>query len=146
MAKFGPSAFFKHDHEITNVNEVDTSFGQKAADIISNKMGCWGFIIFQTVILWLWIWYNSSPNASDPYPYSFLNLVMGIVGLYTGPIIMMSQNMQERKDKLEVDNDYETDRKSEEEIRTIMEHQTHHDKLLSEILEKLNEKEKKIQD
>ena len=70
----------------------------------------------------------------DPYPFILLNLMLSFQAAYTGPIVMMSQNRQSAKDRLEARDDYECNLKAEEEIRVIMEHLARQDELLHELL------------
>jgi len=121
-----PSRFI-HKHKVRNVNEIfeeQMTFGQRASDWIARTVGSWEFIIIQSSILVLWAILNITAWIShwDPYPFILMNLVLSLQAAYTAPIIMMSQNRQEEKDRLEAHNDYQTNQKAEEEIRVIIEH------------------------
>jgi uncharacterized membrane protein len=117
---------FKHDHPpIQNVNELlekKKTFGQKAADQIAVYMGSWKFIIFQTLILIIWILINITAYVKhwDPYPFILMNLVLSLQAAYAAPIIMMSQNRAAERDRVEARNDYMINKKAEKEIRIIM--------------------------
>jgi len=136
----GPAAAYKHDHPpILNVNAVahdNRSVGQRVADRIASVVGGWPFIIIQSVILVCWMASNVylamhyKEKAFDPYPFILLNLVLSFQAAYTGPIVMMSQNRQNEKDRLSAQSDYECNLKAEEEIRVIMDHLTHQDGIL----------------
>ncbi len=136
----GPAASYKHDHPpVTNVNQQihdSRRLGQRVADRIAGIVGGWPFIITQSCILVLWICANVylvqhyRDKAFDPYPFILLNLMLSFQAAYTGPIVMMSQNRQNEKDRLSAQSDYECNMKAEEEIRVIMEHLTHQDQIL----------------
>lgn len=117
---------YKHDHEkICDINvlyEQKETLGDKAADWATSKIGSWGFIAIQSCILVVWIVFNITAwlNKWDPYPFIFLNLVVSLFASYTAPVIMMSQNRQDAKARLEAHNDYLINLKAEEEIRAIL--------------------------
>lgn len=118
---------FTHKHKVRNVNEIfeeQMTFGQRASDWIARTVGSWEFIIIQSSIFVLWALLNVTAWIShwDPYPFILMNLVLSLQAAYTAPIIMMSQNRQEKKDRLEAHNDYQINQKAEEEIRVIIEH------------------------
>jgi uncharacterized membrane protein len=104
----------------------------KISDRISDKIavfgGSWTFIILFFIILFAWMLLNSYFLLSkpfDPFPYILLNLVLSCVAAIQAPIIMMSQNRQEMKDRMRSENDYKVDLKSEIEIRTLHEKVDH---------------------
>lgn len=119
---------FQHQHPpVQNVNEIfedQLSVGQRAADWVANTMGSWKFIIIQSCILLVWIILNVFAWVQhwDPYPFILMNLVLSMQAAYAAPIIMMSQNRQASKDRLEVHNDFLINQKAEEEIQVILEH------------------------
>ena len=119
---------FKHRHlPIKNVNEdfeKQLTFGQRASDRIANIVGSWPFIIAQSVFLTIWIILNVAAVIRhwDPYPFILMNLILSMQAAYTAPIIMMSQNRQAERDRLEAHNDYIINQKAEEEIRAVMDH------------------------
>ncbi|WP_196596004.1 DUF1003 domain-containing protein [Pectinatus frisingensis] len=154
MDFLGPSSRYSHEnHQPVNVNKKfreNLTFGQKAADMVAKIVGSWTFIIIQTMLFIAWMGINAylvyqyAENRSfflawDPYPFILLNLMLSFEAAYTGPIIMMSQNRQAAKDRLTAESDYHINIKSEKELRTMMQHQVHHDLLLREIAEKLDE-------
>jgi uncharacterized membrane protein len=87
-------------------------------------MGSWKFIIIQSCILLVWIILNIAGYVRhwDPYPFILMNLVLSMQAAYAAPIIMMSQNRQAEKDRIEAHNDYLLNIKSEVEVRVILEH------------------------
>jgi uncharacterized membrane protein len=78
-----------------------------------------------------------SDKAWDPYPFILLNLALSFQGAYTGPIVMMSQNRQDEKDRRQANSDYETNIRAEAEIRVIMEHLKYQDKIIHELVSEL---------
>ena len=103
--------------------EDHLSLGQRVADRVAETMGSWTFIIIQSTILLAWIVLNvvAYMNHWDPYPFILLNLGLSFQAAYAGPIIMMSQNRQAEKDRLQTRNDYEVDMKAEMEIMQLHE-------------------------
>jgi len=131
-------------HEIlsTQVDEIyesGLSFGQLLSDRMARFGGSWEFIILFTVILFAWVLVNSVAffiRPFDPYPYIFLNLLLSCLAAVQAPIIMMSQNRQEAKDRLRVMHDYQVNLKAELEIRQLHQKLDH---LLSNQWERLVE-------
>ncbi|MFA0816683.1 MAG: DUF1003 domain-containing protein [Anaerofustis sp.] len=101
--------------------EEKITFGQKASDAIAHFVGSWKFIISFIAILFLWILTNVFflVNAFDPYPFILLNLALSCVAAIQAPLIMMSQNRQEEKDRARAQNDYLVNLKSEIIIQDI---------------------------
>ena len=91
------------------------SFGQRAADAIAKFAGSWAFIGSFAGVLLLWMILNIclAANAFDPYPFILLNLVLSCVAAIQAPLIMMSQNRQEEKDRQRAENDYKVNLKTE---------------------------------
>lgn len=98
------------------------SFGQRLADRVADFGGSWRFIIIFLATLLIWIAINSMfllRRPFDPYPYILLNLVLSCIAAIQAPVIMMSQNRQEDKDRLRADHDYQVNLKAEIEIRQL---------------------------
>src|SRR5213595_2161686 len=115
-------------HSVTrNVNVEEAArltLADRAADIIAEFGGSWKFIIFEIGLFLLWVLLNTwllSDKVFDPYPYVFLNLVLGIICGLQAPIIMMSQNRQSHKDRLRADLDYQVNLKNELTLQEILE-------------------------
>ena len=140
MDFLGPSSRYSHEnHEPVNVNKKfrdNLTFGQKAADTVAKIVGSWPFIVIQTTLFIAWMGMNvylayqyaenrSFFNAWDPYPFILLNLMLSFEAAYTGPIIMMSQNRQEEKDRIRAENDYQVNLKAEIEIKILHEKLNH---------------------
>ena len=105
-------------------DEQKTSFGQKLADKVAEFGGSWGFIIFFMTFLVAWILLNVfwlSHHGFDPYPFILLNLILSCIAAIQAPVIMMSQNRQEEKDRERAKKDYKINLKSELEIRELHE-------------------------
>jgi uncharacterized membrane protein len=97
------------------------TMGQKVADGLANLMGSWTFIIAQTLIILFWIILNlfAYMHHWDPYPFILLNLLFSTQAAYAAPIIMMSQNRQNERDRIQARADYETNEKAEKEIEAL---------------------------
>ncbi len=98
------------------------TFGQRLADRIATFGGSWTFIMTFGVILLIWITINSIVlllRPFDPYPFILLNLVLSCLASMQAPIIMMSQNRQEAKDRVRSENDYQVNLKAEIEIQHL---------------------------
>ena len=116
------------------------TLGQRAADTIAKFAGSWAFIFSFTGVLVLWMVFNVilATKAFDPYPFILLNLVLSCVAAIQAPLIMMSQNRQEEKDRRRAENDYKVNIKTEIMIEDL------YDKV-SAILAKQLEMEKQLQ-
>ena len=100
------------------------TFGERLADKIAEFGGSWSFIIFFTSFLFLWIVLNSIIlilRPFDPFPFILLNLLLSTLAAIQAPVIMMSQNRQESKDRMRAEHDYRVNLKAELEIRLINE-------------------------
>lgn len=96
--------------------------GQKISDKVARFGGSWAFIISFFCVLIFWILFNTlTPikNIFDPYPFIFMNLILSCIAALQAPIIMMSQNRQEEKDRQRSENDYLINLKAELEIRSL---------------------------
>ena len=95
--------------------EKRLTLGQRAADAIAKFAGSWAFIFSFTGVLILWMAANVllAAGAFDPYPFILLNLVLSCVAAIQAPLIMMSQNRQEEKDRRRAENDYKVNLKTE---------------------------------
>ena len=117
------------------------TLGQRAADAIAKFAGSWAFIFSFTGVLLLWMVVNTilAADAFDPFPFILLNLVLSCVAAIQAPLIMMSQNRQEEKDRRRAENDYKVNLKTEIMIEDL------HDKV-NAILAKQSALEKKLQE
>lgn len=98
--------------------EENITFGDRLADIIAEFGGSWKFIITFNVFMMLWVVYNLCISLPpDPYPFILLNLVLSTLAALQAPVIMMSQNRQERKDRIRAENDFRVNLVSEIHIQ-----------------------------
>jgi uncharacterized membrane protein len=104
----------------------ERTFGEKIADSVATFGGSWTFIIIFCGVLVVWVILNSFILANrgsefDPYPYILLNLFLSMTAALQAPIIMMSQNRQSAKDRIDAAHDYEVNLKAELEILSLHE-------------------------
>jgi uncharacterized membrane protein len=100
------------------------TLGERVADRVASFGGSWTFIGLFGAVLFGWIVLNSlvlARRAFDPYPYILLNLLLSMIAALQAPVIMMSQNRQAARDRLNAANDYEVNLKAEVEIRALHE-------------------------
>ena len=143
-------------HNLLNPTKELLTRGQKISDKVARFGGSWRFIILFGVILTVWIAFNvvaATKLIFDPYPFILMNLILSTIAALQAPIIMMSQNRQEEKDRMRSENDYMINLKAEmeirslhqkidllleEQIKTLYETQAKQFTLLKEITEKLD--------
>ncbi|MFP9117803.1 DUF1003 domain-containing protein [Flavobacterium sp. RNTU_13] len=109
-------------------DSANLTLGQRVADKVADFGGSWTFIISFVVFLLVWIFINAFVffnKGFDPYPFILLNLILSCVAALQAPVIMMSQNRQEEKDRSRAKNDYMVNLKSELEIRLLHEKLDH---------------------
>jgi uncharacterized membrane protein len=100
------------------------TFGNRLADSIARVGGSWSFIIGFLVFLAVWTLSNAwllGRDSFDPYPFIFLNLILSMLAALQAPVIMMSQNRQAARDRLDAAHDYEVNLKAEIEIMALHE-------------------------
>ena len=128
------------------------TIGQKAADSIAKFAGSWAFIFSFTGALVLWMIVNVlfAAKAFDPYPFILLNLVLSCVAAIQAPLIMMSQNRQEEKDRRRAENDYKVNLKTEimiediyDKVNAVLARQTELEKIIRAEAEADSDKNKK---
>lgn len=113
------------DYEITDVNESlsnSLTTGQKVSDAVAHFGGSWGFIFIFAMVLLTWMLVNGLQVLGihfDPYPYILLNLCLSCISALQAPIIMMSQNRSADRDRMDAENDYHVNQKSEHELRIL---------------------------
>jgi uncharacterized membrane protein len=120
---------YRQKYIATIINRVDDgnlnlSYGQKVADKVATFGGSWTFIISFGVFIFIWISINIiflSNKAFDPYPFILLNLILSCLAALQAPVIMMSQNRQEEKDRDRAKKDYMINLKAELEIKLLHE-------------------------
>ncbi len=122
--------------------EQKLSLGDRLADSIASFGGSWKFLISFSIFMAFWLGANSLIywwQPTDPYPFIFLNLILSCLSAIQAPVIMMSQNRKEAKDRIRAQHDYQVNLKAELEIRILHEKIDH---LLSHQWEKMMEIEK----
>ena len=130
---------FQHGHppvgDVNRMDEEKLTAGQRAADRLASVIGSWPFILIQSAILACWAVLNvvGWVRHWDPYPFILMNLVLSLQAAFAGPVIMMSQNRQNVRDRLEAHNDYQINQKAEIEIAAVLEHLAAQDRALEEI-------------
>ena len=105
-----------HDRHVTSL-----TIGDRLADSVARGMGSWRFIIIQSVFVIIWMSLNVIAFIQhwDPYPFILLNLIFSTQAAYAAPIIMMSQNRQSQRDRLQAQEDYQTNIEAKEEIEAL---------------------------
>lgn len=109
-------------NNLLNPPQEVLSRGQQISDKVARFGGSWKFIILFSLIMMVWIVYNMmAPRGADfdPYPFILMNLILSSIAALQAPIIMMSQNRQEEKDRMRSENDYLINLKAELEIRSL---------------------------
>jgi CRP/FNR family cyclic AMP-dependent transcriptional regulator len=102
------------------IEEVET-FGERVADGVAHFGGSWSFIITGLVVLVAYVTTNIILRGAawDPYPFILLNLFLSMLAAIQAPVIMMSQNRQDSKDRVRGELDYDVNRRSEREIQAV---------------------------
>jgi uncharacterized membrane protein len=97
------------------------TFGSRLADAVASGMGSWTFIVIQTVLVFLWMGLNIVGYMYhwDVYPFILLNLVFSTQAAYAAPIIMMAQNRQNERDRMQAQADYKTNTEAKLEIEAL---------------------------
>jgi len=112
-------------HVSRNVNielRESMTFGERVADKVATFGGSWTFICIFAVVMVVWVILNSAAlfvQHFDPYPYILLNLFLSMIAAIQAPVIMMSQNRQAAKDRLQADQDYQVNLKAELEVAQL---------------------------
>ncbi len=130
--------------DVEKQEDSNLTFGEKVADKVAEIAGSWAFIIGFCLFLLIWIIINliMLDKAIDPYPFILLNLVLSCIAAIQAPIIMMSQNRQEKKDTLRNKNDYRTDLKSELILEDLHDRMTRLERNQEKILKYIDAKNK----
>ncbi|MEO5892812.1 MAG: DUF1003 domain-containing protein [Ferruginibacter sp.] len=105
-----------HDKHIDS-----SSRGDRLADSVANGMGSWKFIILQSIFVLIWMGLNviGLMEHWDPYPFILLNLIFSTQAAYAAPIIMMSQNRQSQRDRIQAKEDYQCNIEAKKEIEAL---------------------------
>ena len=117
--------------DINDQIEKEATFGERIADRVAKFGGSWTFIFLFLSAMGVWMLFNSADRKPfDPYPFILLNLVLSCLAALQAPVIMMSQNRQSARDRLDAQHDYEVNLKAEMEIERL---HARIDELLNEI-------------
>lgn len=130
--KAAPCLFFLYHYQLNSTHmenkknwhqehHESLSFGSRIADSVANGMGSWSFIIIQTILVAFWMGLNIVAFCYhwDVYPFILLNLVFSTQAAYAAPIIMMAQNRQNERDRVQAQNDYQTNIDAKIEIEAL---------------------------
>ena len=133
-----PHLFKDRRPSAANLNvlmEERATVGERAADRLASVIGSWRFIIIQSAMLALWAALNVVGwiGRWDPYPFILMNLVLSLQAAFAGPVIMMSQNRQAARDRLEAHVDYEVNTRAEEEIGAVLAQLAAQDRAMAEM-------------
>ena len=109
---------------VSALSESDDPEGTQIADVIARFGGSWWFLIFFTIFIVTWLFVNlivlSYDEAFDPYPFILLNLILSLLAAVQAPLIMMSQNRSNEKDRQRAEDDYVVNLKTEIEMRNLL--------------------------
>jgi len=135
----------KRDSVVKNLNDVEEShlsWGHRFADKIVGVLGSWKFLVVQSILLVCWFIINIVAYFShwDPYPFILLNLFLSLESAYSAPLIMMSQNKQSDRDRIEAHLDYLINKKAEEEIANVIKQLEIQNKAIEELKSLLESK------
>ena len=126
MVRKKGSSIVNHKHPTKHKNHPvfrqRLTAGQIAADTVARLGGSWGFLGVFAIILIIWIVANAvllSAKPFDPYPFILLNLCLSVVAAMQAPIILMTQNRQAERDRIDAKYDHQVNRKAEREIQLI---------------------------
>jgi len=111
---------------VTKAYDEETTFGQRAADVVASFGGSWTFVGLFAGVMLVWVGLNAFLLASrgktfDPYPYILLNLFLSMLAAIQAPVILMSQNRHSERDRLNAEHDYEVNLKAELDIMLLHE-------------------------
>jgi uncharacterized membrane protein len=109
-------------NNLLNPPKEELTRGQRISDKVARFGGSWMFIISFGIVLFAWILFNvlvPMQDKFDPYPFILMNLILSTIAALQAPIIMMSQNRQEEKDRKRAENDYLINLKAELELRSL---------------------------
>jgi uncharacterized membrane protein len=109
---------------VNKLHDASLTFGERMSDSLAKRAGSWTFILSFLGFLAVWIGINAAAYAHrwDPYPFILLNLVLSCVAAFQAPVIMMSQNRQAAKDRIEAESDYLVNQKAFTDIERMMRH------------------------
>jgi uncharacterized membrane protein len=116
-------AALRHSINVNQIHKDELSLGDRISDRMADVAGSWAFIISFLSVLAIWIVINAIQllkQPFDPFPFILLNLVLSCVAAIQAPVIMMSQNRQEKKDRIRAEQDYQINLKAEILVEDII--------------------------
>jgi len=124
------------------VIEAETTLGERIADHVARFGGSWNFIISFAIVLVVYSGINIvlGKSAWDPYPFILLNLFLSMLAAIQAPVIMMSQNRQDTKDRLRGELDFEVNRRAESEIQGLASKLNQLDDKISDVVDLLRQR------
>jgi uncharacterized membrane protein len=134
-------ATMRHSRNINELHADNLTLGDRIADKLADFAGSWTFIISFLSILFGWLLLNSIQlffRPFDPFPFILMNLILSCIAALQAPVIMMSQNRQEKKDRLRAEHDYEINLKAEILIEEILKRLEKLENNQNQLLEKLS--------
>ena len=134
---------------VRDVNqEVDrrTGRGERIASDLSRVIGSWTFVIFQAVVLALWLVLNAVTFLRhwDGYPFHLLNLVLTFQAAFAAPIILMALNRTSQRDRIAAQQAYQDGVKAEEELKSVMTHLEVQDEVMLQVLHRLERSDREL--
>ena len=136
----------KHQHDHPPVRDLNRdverrlTFADRVADDFSRLVGSWPFVLAQLGIIVVWIALNALRliRQWDPYPFGFLDVVIGLEIAIWVSLVLMSLNRMADRDRLRAQQEYELNVKAEEELKALMNHLMHQDEILLQIVNRLD--------
>lgn len=136
----------KHQHDHPPVRDLNReierrlTFAERVADDFARLIGSWIFVLVQLGIMVVWVGLNalSLIHPWDHYPFAFLNFILGLEAALWISLVLMSLNRMADRDRLRAQHAYELDVKAEEEVKALMNHLTHQDEILLQIVNRLD--------
>ena len=122
-------------HNVNVLHKTQMSAGDRIADAVAAFMGSWAFVILH--VLWFSTWIGF---RIEPFPYGLLTMIVSLEAIMLSTFIMMSQNRQAAKDRLQADEDYHTNVKAEHEVLQVLSHLDAQDVKILEILERMEKR------
>ena len=113
---------YNHKNKKHPVLRSELTIAQKASDVLTNWAGSWVFIFTLLICMAIWMafnYYALAINQWDPYPFILLNFVLSTLAALQAPIILMSQNREAERDRINARYDYQVNRKAEREIQAL---------------------------
>lgn len=129
-----------HLHPVNKAHYEQATLGERVADEVSAAIGSWPFIIVQSFLMVVWIYFNVWGLLVahwDPYPFILLNLVLSLQATYAGPIVLLAGNRQAQKDRLTLEHASDEADKGEEHVTRILVEIRRNTELTLRILEEL---------